>query len=682
MSDLPKQSIRITDLTRIDTPTKIDNKQELLIPAACNQAEKDTFAMPLNALVTWLLQKHAADRDLSNLSAIGQAIIDAKQDYFNHVAQNTDLNTFTTDGIWKVTLTGGFECHAPGSGVGYYVVAVDTDDNGLIEQQARNLNASSGDIYHRQRINGTWTGWGLITQDMGSPTFAEAPHVVTPGLDDDQLATIGQLNAKFSDIFQTEWHITEGLIVSGIPDYTGGVLTLPRGTVYYTNDSVKVTLSADSTENIATNVIKYVFADGAGDIVIWDRFEKVVAFPLVMIPNTLYYNVYTDQYADGNGYYSLCPVGIVDNGVFTQSNTIQFLNIDNLKATLDALNVTSKVDIEIGTELQNSRVSSDTQYEREVSAGHYVSDGDGGFDLDYGAGLNVQSHEEDENIEGQYNKNVEATLYADDSGTRTEINLTPSGGATLKSPDTNNVAEKIATAKDIRELETKSLTFIGYVATSAPSSSTYGLNEGNLWINANAMPTSFPVAAADIKKWNGSSWVNYGQTYTVKDFDFFRNINDGEGYYWFGGQWVVMSTDMSTDYFALNQTTGKWEIKSGVNLPGAPTASSDATTNAGLVRKGQMDTALAAKATDADVLHKTGAETASGAKTFSGGLTSTGSTTASGTAFDLHTTDNKAGVSADQGAVVGRLNVTADTIVIGSSTSGTDTIINLGVSYT
>ena len=124
------------------------------------------------------------------------------------------------------------------------------------------------------------------------------------------------------------------------------------------------------------------------------------------------------------------------------------------------------------------------------------------------------------------------------------------------------------------EIETSSLTFKGYVATSAPSSSTYGLVEGDIWINANAMPTTFPVAIAGV--WNGTSWATTTDTYTVKDFDFFRNINDREGYYWFGGQWVVMSTDMSTTYFTLNQTSGKWEIKSSVKLPGSPTTTTPA----------------------------------------------------------------------------------------------------------
>ena len=129
-----------------------------------------------------------------------------------------------------------------------------------------------------------------------------------------------------------------------------------------------------------------------------------------------------------------------------------------------------------------------------------------------------------------------------------------------------------------QNIETSSLTFKGYIATSAPSSSTYALVEGNIWINSGTLPTSFPIAASSIKEWNGTAWVNYSSTYTPTDFDFFRNINDNEGYYWFGGQWTVMSTDMATEYFTLNQVSGKWEIKSSVNLPGNPTtttASSD-----------------------------------------------------------------------------------------------------------
>ena len=157
--------------------------------------------------------------------------------------------------------------------------------------------------------------------------------------------------------------------------------------------------------------------------------------------------------------------------------------------------------------------------------------------------------------------------YSNDSSQEIANAIQTLTGAQPTGASQNELAGALQQMRE--DIETSSLTFKGYVATSAPSSSTYGLVEGNIWINASAMPTTFPVAIAGV--WNGTSWATTTDTYTVKDFDFFRNINDGEGYYWFGGQWVVMSTDMSTTYFTLNQTSGKWEIKSSVNLPGAPT---------------------------------------------------------------------------------------------------------------
>lgn len=165
--------------------------------------------------------------------------------------------------------------------------------------------------------------------------------------------------------------------------------------------------------------------------------------------------------------------------------------------------------------------------------------------------------------------------YSNDSSQEIANAIQALTGAQPTGASQNELAGALQQMRE--DIETSSLTFKGYVATSAPSSSTYGLVEGNMWINASEMPTTFPVAIAGV--WNGTSWDTTTETYTAKDFDFFRNINDNEGYYWFGGQWTVMSTDMSTAYFTLNQTSGKWEIKSSVNLPGAPTTTTAATTD-------------------------------------------------------------------------------------------------------
>lgn len=141
-------------------------------------------------------------------------------------------------------------------------------------------------------------------------------------------------------------------------------------------------------------------------------------------------------------------------------------------------------------------------------------------------------------------------------------------------------SNKGATMKEIEEVVTSSLTFKGFVSTTQPSQV---VTTGNIWINSATMPTTFPVAASSIKKWDGTAWVAYGSSFTPVDFDFFRNNNNNEGYYWFGGEWKIMSTDMSTTYFTLNQTSGKWEIN--------PTY-------------------------DDSLVHRTGNETIAGTKTF------------------------------------------------------------------
>lgn len=128
----------------------------------------------------------------------------------------------------------------------------------------------------------------------------------------------------------------------------------------------------------------------------------------------------------------------------------------------------------------------------------------------------------------------------------------------------------------LAEIKTSSLQFKGYVSTVEPSSDVYGLNVGNMWLNMADMPTEFPVPAESIKIWNGNAWEDSTSTYYPEDFHTFKDVDNNEGFYWFGGQWQVLSTDLSTEYFYLNQNTGLWEIKDNVNLPGTPTVDTPA----------------------------------------------------------------------------------------------------------
>lgn len=553
MSDLPKKTIKITDLERLDTPVKIDGKQELLMPMASNQSQKDTFSVPVNSFVEWLLLKHASDKDLSNLSDAGQAVLKAKQDYFYNVPDDTDLNTFTDDGIYKVKSTGDVDIHAPTNAAGYYVVATDSDNGDVIEQQARNLYIAPGIIYRRQRINGTWTRWQEITMDFENPSFSIAPTVLQAGINDDQLATIGQLNGKFSDVFKTEYHITEGLLVDGSVVYADGILTVENGSRFITNDSNDITLTETKTVSVDAG---YAFI-GTDGIKVWNTLSKVVELPTVMQAGVLYYNIIADTYTDLQGSYSLAPLGIVANGVFTQSAGVKFVNTTNLQAVIDSMRTNGAVESFIGTREQNSIVSSDNEYAREISAGSYVNE----EELSFGAGVAVRSHTENDGEEWQ--KNTLAEIYAKDGSNETRIAITPES-AKLITPRLDSGSE-IATMADLDEIKQTSLTFIGYVSTSEPTGYTFKI--GNKWINASVMPTEFPITG--VKTWNGSAWVA-GDDLTPVDFDFFRNINDNEGYYWFGGAWKIMSTDMDTDYFVLGDD-GKWKIKESVNLTGSPT---------------------------------------------------------------------------------------------------------------
>lgn len=140
--------------------------------------------------------------------------------------------------------------------------------------------------------------------------------------------------------------------------------------------------------------------------------------------------------------------------------------------------------------------------------------------------------------------------------------------------DTN----KGATMKEIEEVQTTSIKFKGYVSTTQPASDAYLLVEGNMWINAATMPSSFPVPASSIRVWDGSAWQTTTESYTPDALDAWSNINNNEGYYWFGA-WKVFSTDLSTEYFTLNQTSGLWEIKQSIHLPGTPTVDTPDGTN-------------------------------------------------------------------------------------------------------
>lgn len=149
-------------------------------------------------------------------------------------------------------------------------------------------------------------------------------------------------------------------------------------------------------------------------------------------------------------------------------------------------------------------------------------------------------------------------------------------------------SNKGATMKEIRDVADTSISFKGYVGLTEPSSATYTLREGDLWINANVMPVTFPILTSKIRVWSGSTWTAATNTYTAQNLDAWRNMNDNEGYYWFAGEWVIMSTDLSANDFVLG-IDGKWRIKDSVALRGRPEVQNEPNTAMGIATKGYTD---------------------------------------------------------------------------------------------
>lgn len=446
---IPNQSVRIRDLERLETPQDVAAKQEVLVPVASNGQVKESYSIPINTLAAWLLLNYAADKDLSNLTATGQSIIDHKQDYFFDNPTDSDLNTFTEDGIWKVEVTGAVECHTPNSLTGYFIISVDTADENTIEQQARELHTSPGNVYRRQRVNGTWGAWSMITQDMGNPIFINSPTVVNPGTADNQLSTIGQLNSKFADIFKTQLYITEGMIISGLASYDGTTITIPASSKYITNTSIEVVLGNDVSATVPVDQNYYIFIDEAQQIRMFTDFQKVMKLPEELATETLYYDISKDTYQTVDEILQLAPVGVIDSGNFTQTDSMQLMSIDSLIAALGTLGIEQKVDQMVGGDIQNSQVSSDLDYSRTISAGAYdVTDPEQPV-MTSGAQMSVQNKELDEDGTTLVN-NPQFQAAATDGTNTSEIIIKPNS-ATLKVPRLV-VPSEIATEYDLDQL--------------------------------------------------------------------------------------------------------------------------------------------------------------------------------------------------------------------------------------
>lgn len=169
----------------------------------------------------------------------------------------------------------------------------------------------------------------------------------------------------------------------------------------------------------------------------------------------------------------------------------------------------------------------------------------------------------------------------------TDLDTKATKATDFKTPITND--NKGATMIDLMEVKTSSITFIGYISTTEPNGNNLTLNNGNLWYNSTELPDTFPISASNLKTWDGTSWVDATEDYTPADLDAWKDLNDTETYVWFAGEWEDYAPQLSTEYFYLDPTTGKWEIKESVRLTGLPTVDNEPIDDNGIANKSYVD---------------------------------------------------------------------------------------------
>lgn len=79
-----------------------------------------------------------------------------------------------------------------------------------------------------------------------------------------------------------------------------------------------------------------------------------------------------------------------------------------------------------------------------------------------------------------------------------------------------------------------SLAFKGYVSPTAPTDPALKVRE--LWITGTKMPTVFPVTG--VQQWDGTQWTA-AEDYTPDRLDWWADLNDNHGYYWFSDEWNI-----------------------------------------------------------------------------------------------------------------------------------------------
>lgn len=180
----------------------------------------------------------------------------------------------------------------------------------------------------------------------------------------------------------------------------------------------------------------------------------------------------------------------------------------------------------------------------------------------------------------------------------------------------DQAASKLYVDQQVAALEGNALTFKGFVSSSQP---TNDVREGNLWLTASDLNTTFPW---NVYTYVDGSWSNTTTQYTPIALDLWAKTSDHTGWYYFGEAWNPL------DFAGSTFNDRQFAIINGVvNLASGCVTNNEIAINANIdaskinlnnyYNSSIVDSLLNSKANTNSVVLLTGAQTVAGIKTFS-----------------------------------------------------------------
>ena len=127
----------------------------------------------------------------------------------------------------------------------------------------------------------------------------------------------------------------------------------------------------------------------------------------------------------------------------------------------------------------------------------------------------------------------------------------------IETPENNkDAANKKYVDDEIQKVVERTFTFKGFISPTAPTGT---IKVGSFWYESATLPTTFTI---NVKTYDGTNWSSTTSEYSLSQFDYFINDNDGHNYYWNGNKWKIFDSEALVDNITIERNNeGKLEVK-------------------------------------------------------------------------------------------------------------------------